>query len=120
MSAQLARISELTNKLPNRNLSLGVFLVNLLTLLAVFLLRGRIPPVVPLFYGRAYGVEQLAPMSSLAFPPIAALLISALNIFLSIPLKDDFLRKVLLAGAIVITTLSTITIVKIILLVGNL
>lgn len=114
-----SKISQYKDLIPYNNLSFGLVVVNLLTIAAVFLLKNSMPPVVPLFYGKPYGTEQLAQQHFLALPPILAIVVCAINASISKILKDEFLRKVLLGGMVAATLFSLITVLKIIFLVGN-
>lgn len=112
--------------LPRQILSAFVFtkevavalVVNLLVITFILFSQNSLPPKVPLFYGRPYGGEQLAPQYFLVIPPIAAIVIALINSTIIVFLKSDFLQKVLLVTVYTITLLSTITVLKIISLVG--
>lgn len=95
------------------------FVVNLLVILLVLLLRNNIPPQVPLFFGKAQGEEQLATQGALILPALLAIIVTVLNIILSTLFKDTFLQKVLIGVIVIATLLSTITIFRIVLLVGS-
>jgi len=92
-------------------------IVNVILILAVLLLMNRLPPVVPLFYGLPYGEEQLASKWSLIIPPIVALAFLGVNVFVTRTTKDDFIRQILTGLTVVTTALSTITVIRIILLI---
>lgn len=93
--------------------------VNILLSILVLLLQDNIPPTVPLFYGRPRGNEQLAPQLFLLLPPGIAILVTALNTIFAVITEDKFIRKVLIGIAFAATLLSTITVIKIVLLVGS-
>lgn len=93
-------------------------LANILVVLAVLLLQNHLPPVVPLFYGLPYGEEQLASKWALVIPPIVALALLGVNIFIAHETKDDFIKQIMEGLTLATTALSTITVVRIILLVG--
>jgi hypothetical protein len=92
---------------------------NLLTGLIILLLQSRIPPSVPLFYGLPQGEEQLVQNTFLILPPLIALVIVGVNIFLGKVTKDKFLQKVLTGLTILCSALSSVTVIKILLLVGS-
>lgn len=78
-----------------------------------------LPPVVPLYYGKAVSESMLAPSWALIIPSVMAILIMIVNFFISKwMLKDIFLKSVLSYTSIFITILSVITVIKIISLVG--
>ena len=105
-------------KVPFRNYFLAAIVINLGVFLLLIILKNFLPPLVPLFYGRPTGAAQLTNTFGLVATPGASLLITAINIFLSFWVKDNFLKKLLAIAAIVVSILTAITIVKIILLVG--
>lgn len=101
-----------------RNYFLAAIIINVGVVLTLFLFRSALPPLVPLFYGRPMGEAQLTKTLGLLIAPGASILITILNLCLSLWVKDDFLKKLLAISAIVISALTIITIIKIILLVG--
>ncbi len=103
-----------------KNPVVSCFFVNLLVILLILLLSSKLPPVVPLLYGQPQGDEQLATKYFLLLPAIIASGFVLLNFSLGKLMNDAFLNKVLIALMIGATILSTITTVKIFLLVGNL
>lgn len=92
--------------------------LNVLTALAVLIFKKEMPPIVPLFYGRAIGESQLVNLAGLLIAPGVSLFITILNLFLSSITSDLFLKKVYVITAFLISLLTTITVVKIIFLVG--
>ena len=79
-----------------------------------------LPPVVPLYYGAADGEAQLANRSAIIIPALTSLTITIINLILTkTVIKNDFAKKVLILGAIGTTVLTTITTLKIIMLVGS-
>ena len=105
--------------LPQGNWSVALLLVNLLAVLLILVLKNLLPPIIPLFYGRPYGAEQLAAQGSLVIPPLVAFAVCVVNIAISLSVSDEFLDKVLFGGMFVSTLLSLVTVAKIIFLVGN-
>jgi len=93
--------------------------INLITFILVLILQQNLPPEVPLFYGLAEGEEQVAPSSWLLIPAASSLLLLLVNISLVLLLKDDFLQKTLILTSFVVATLSLITSIKIVLVVGS-
>lgn len=92
--------------------------LNVLTALTVLIFKSVIPPIVPLFYGRAIGESQLVGFFGLLIAPGASLFITLLNLILSSITDDLFLKKVYVATAFIVSLLTTITVIKIIFLVG--
>jgi hypothetical protein len=105
-------------KVTYKNYFLAAIIINIGVVLSLVLLKSFLPPLTPLFYGRPAGEAQLTKTLGLFIAPGASFLITILNLCLSLRVKDDFLKKLLAISAIVISALTTITIIKIILLVG--
>lgn len=119
---QLSNIVQLAycmwKKITFNNYFLVAAVLNLLSLLAPVVLRAFLPPIVPLFYGRPTGEGQLISTLGLMIAPATALLITAINLLLNLWTKDDFLKKILAVAALIISIVTTITVIKVILLVG--
>jgi len=94
-------------------------LINFLVVVFIFFVMSKLPPVIPLFYGSPEGETQLAPQTFLFIPPLICLVITLVNSMISRLLKDEFLQKVLIGAIYTTTILSTITVVKIVFLIGN-
>ena len=105
-------------KVTYRNYFLVATAINVTVLLLLILLRKFLPPLAPLFYGRPLGEAQLTTTFGLLIAPGVSLLITILNLGLSLWANDNFIKKLLAVSAIVISTLTAITITKIVLLVG--
>lgn len=103
-------------RFPNFFVAAGV--LNLLTVISILVLKGFLPPVVPLMYGRPAGAEQLTQTLFLLIVPGVSLLLSGVNVFISSSSKDDFIKKFLAVASLAVSAMATITITKIILLVG--
>ena len=90
-----------------------------LSALFVLAIQKRLPPEVPLFYGLAEGEQQLSSSIWLIIPSLTSLGIILLNGIISFFWKKDFLRETLTLTSLAVAILSTITTLKIILLVGS-
>ena len=95
-------------------------LINISIILLIVLLRNKIPPEAPLFYGLARGERQLTTTIGLTIPSIISLTIIIINTVISYIIDSDYLKKVLIITGIASTLLSAITTIKIFLLVGTL
>jgi hypothetical protein len=95
------------------------FVVNLVVILLVLAIQKWLPPQVPLFYGMAEGEGQLAKSILLPLPSLAAIGITVANILISLSIKDLFIKKALIVAGLGVTFLATITIVKIVFLLGS-
>ncbi len=105
-------------KLPSRNYVYASFGISLFVSLLVILLKGWLPPEVPLFYGRPVGEEQLVLTFGLLIAPGVAILITILNIILVKTIGDMFLKRALIMASFFVSILTAITVLKIIFLVG--
>ncbi len=92
--------------------------LSFISLLAVLGSRGFLPPLVPLFYGKPTGADQLAPTLFLLIIPAVSLLITIINLFINSRSKDDFIKKFLAVSSLVFSIMTIIAVTKIILLVG--
>lgn len=95
--------------------SVGLILTLVLT---IILLRNHLPPVVPFFYGKAIGEGQLTNTIFLLLAPGASTLVLVLNILLTLVIDNTFLKKILIMCIFLFSLLMTITVFKIIFLVG--
>jgi hypothetical protein len=95
-------------------------LTYLLSFIFYLLSFNRLPPEVPLFYSRYWGEEQLAQKGFLILLPGLSFLVLVLNFLIASRLfnKEKLLAQILLWSATVFSILATVTLVKIILLVG--
>ncbi len=84
----------------------------------ILVLRGNLPPKLPLFYGKPVGEAELTTITGFLIAPAAALSITCFNTLLSFVFKDVFVKKILILSSLFATLLIAITLVKIITLVG--
>lgn len=101
-----------------RGYFLTAFILSFVSIATILIIRSFLPPVVPLFYGKPVGSDQLAPNLYLLVVPFASLLISTTNVFVSNSVTDEFTKRVLAISSFIVSFMATVTIVKIILLVG--
>jgi hypothetical protein len=92
--------------------------VNLASIILIFALKAFLPPVVPLFYGLPSGSEQLVQTLGLILVPMVGLIITITNVVINGFVEDNFLKRILIISSTFISILLTITIIKIIFLVG--
>lgn len=105
-------------KLPYKKIiyvSLGLVFLDSI---AILILKNFLPPQIPLFYGKPIGEEQLTTSFGFLIAPAASLTIIILNTALSLLIDDQFLKKALIFSSFFISILITMTIFKIIFLVG--
>ena len=105
-------------KLPLRGSFYVAAGINVLCIIGVLISIRSLPPVVPLFYGRAVGPGQLVSSVMLTIAPITSLVIGGANFFLASIVREVFVKKVLAVASLFISLLSLITITKIIFLVS--
>ena len=105
-------------KIVFRNYFLAAGLLAIASVAIVLIARGYLPPLLPLFYGKPVGMEELAPRDFLFFVPIASICISFINILISKSAKDDFIKKILAVSSLIVSFMSAVTVIKIILLIG--
>lgn len=97
---------------------LAALALSILSAIVLLLLKNVLPPVAPLFYGRPSGEAQLVGSLELLIIPGVSILIILINFFIAQMVKDDFLKKILVSGALIVSILATITLAKIVFLVG--
>ena len=109
------------DSVPNvlRKFIFGALAINVFILTLVLLVYKLLPPVIPLFYGKASGENQLAPSWFLTLPSVLSLSILLINTILSNLTKDVNLSKALIVTAVMVTFFSVVTTAKIILLIGS-
>ena len=90
----------------------------LVSILSILIAKSFLPPVIPIFFGKPTGDEQLASYWFLFTIPGISIIISTINIIVSTSGKDEFIKKVLAVGSFLISFMATVTVTKIILLVG--
>ena len=107
-------------RIPFYKIVVPVLAVNLLLVLLVILMQRSLPPVIPLFYGQPAGERELAKSIWPMIPAVVSLVLVVINVGLTKLVGDNFLQRALVGAIVAVTTLSTITIIKIMFLVGNL
>jgi hypothetical protein len=107
------------SNIPFLKLVIISLVLNLITIIVIFLGLNKIPPQVPLFYGYARGDKQLSSSSALIIPSLISIGIILTNTSVSLILTSDYLKRILIVSSLLVTALSLVTTIKIILLVGN-
>jgi hypothetical protein len=100
------------------NFFLSAIVINVVSCIGILILRGFLPPIIPLLYGRPEGVEQLTQPLWLFIAPGISLVITFVNLSLSNWSTDVFLKKILAVTALTVSLINLITVIKIVLLVG--
>lgn len=90
----------------------------LLASLAIGVVWKKLPPEVPLFYSRPWGEEQLGNPLMLLLPGALAALFWIINLaFARAPGENSFLKHTLVIGALTVSILASITVLRIVILV---
>ena len=105
--------------IPLKGLIYFSVILNISSVVFVLIIKNHLPPVVPLYYGLAKSEGQLASQTQLLIPNIASFMILATNILVSLITDNDFIEKILVVSAFAVSILSTITVIKIVFLVGS-
>ncbi len=103
------------------SLSKKLVLLNILVSIALLFWRYRtLPPLVPLWYGKPWGVDRLAHPLWLVLLPAGSLIVLIINTTLSRILTRDMLifNQILAATALIVAILSLVTLTKILFLVS--
>ena len=95
------------------------WILNLLMIFFGLLLLKRLPPQIPIFYGLPRGEAQLSSPLGILFPPVSSLIFISLNLLLINIIKDGFIKKTLVVAGLASAVFASITVVKIIFLVGQ-
>ena len=101
-----------------RNYFLIAGLLGVVSIAGIVVVRNYLPPLLPLFYGKPVGPEELASKDFLFFVPLGSIAISFVNLSISKSTKDALIKKILAVSSLVVVFMSTVTVAKIILLVG--
>lgn len=80
----------------------------------------KLPPLVPIWFGKPWGIDRLAHPLWLVLLPIGSLIILIINTTLSRILTRDMLifTQILAATALIVAILSLVTLTKILFLVS--
>lgn len=105
-------------KVDFHNYFLAAGILSVLSIVGALITRSFLPPLIPLFYGKPTGAEQLAPTWFIFIIPGISILITVTNLFVNKSAEDKFIKKILAITSLVISLMATITVVKIIMLVG--
>lgn len=106
------------NKVSFKNYFLAAIVLSLVTVAGVFAIKSFLPPLIPLFYGKPAGTEQLATTWLIIVVPGISILLTIINLLINISVKDEFIQKIVAVSAFIISLMSSITVAKIIALVG--
>ncbi len=100
--------------------TVAVLTLYCLTLLFIIISFSTLPPVVPLWFTKPWGVERLAHPLWLFLQPIVGMIIFIIDVFLSLSLSTEFLvfSQLLMISAVAVNMASFISVFSIISLMG--
>lgn len=101
-----------------RNLFIIAGILSLITIAGILSIKSFLPPLLPVFYGKPSGAEQLASTYFIFLIPSVSILITALNLFINSSAKEVFIKKIVAIVSLVASLMAAITVFKIVLLVG--
>ncbi len=106
-------------KLPLKGYFNASWILNFIIIIFSLLIQKRLPPQIPIFYGLPQGEAQLSSPIGILIPSVSSLIFVLLNLFLINIIKDEFIKKVLVVAGLTTAVFASITVVKIIFLVGQ-
>lgn len=113
------KINPRLEKLPLKSLFISTFVINGLVIAVSLLSRYILPPEIPLFYGLPKNESQLASSIYIILPSVVSIIITAINLTISLLTDNQYFKKVFAIASVSITALGVIATLKIIFLVGT-
>lgn len=123
MPGETARIKSAWNTIKNNWLISIVhkftFILFVLSILLFVLRYTRLPPLVPIWYSRPWGLDQMAPPYVLLVLPIGSLVIYGINVLISVYVTAEYLifTQMLFVSSLIVSLLSSYALIKILFLV---
>lgn len=111
--------SQIEENIPYSKVVLVSLCLVFVSVLLVLFAQKYLPPEVPLFYGLPKSEEQLAQSTALVIPSFISLAILVLNTTLAYFINDKYIKSLLIFTDLAVVLFSTITTVKIMLLIGS-
>lgn len=105
-------------KIVFRNYFLVAAVLAILSAIGIAGGKSFLPSVVPLFYGKPIGAEQLTGYWFFFTIPGMSFLITIINLLISSHVEDEFVKRILAVSSLIISLMAIISVIKIILLVG--
>lgn len=106
-------------KLPLKGFFNVSWILDFMVIFFGILVQKRLPPQIPIFYGLPQGEAQISPSFGILIPPISSLIFIFLNLFLINVIKDEFIKKTLVIAGLTTAVFASVTVVKIVFLVGQ-
>lgn len=110
---------EVIENIPLSKLFYFTLLINLFSIAGILTIQKRLPPEIPLFYGLAEGEDQLSARLGLLAPSLISAIITLANLLFALLVGNVFLKRTLIAAGFCVSTLSLLTTIQIIFLVGG-
>ncbi|MFH0749982.1 MAG: hypothetical protein V1917_03680 [Candidatus Gottesmanbacteria bacterium] len=106
----------------NRIISLAIhggIVFCIVSLICIAVIWTKLPPLVPLWYSKPWGIERLAHPLWLLLLPSSSLFITGVNVYITSVLINEYLvfSQILSLSSFVVSLLSTMTLIKIIFMV---
>lgn len=100
--------------------SIGVFVLTLVSIVLIIISWQRLPPLVPLWYSRAWGTDQLAESAYLFILPVGILTWYVITSLIAYKFTRAFtvFLHVLFLSCFLVAIMSTITLINIILVIS--
>ena len=114
----MINFKKIFEKMPLKNLFLVSIVINLVFILLGLFANLILPPEIPLFYGLPKNSEQLTRSIFIVLPSLVSLVMTLVNITISVKVDSQYLKRVMAFASTGITILSIIATYKIIFLVG--
>jgi len=97
-----------------------VFVLFIVSMVLLVLQWKHLPPLVPLWYNKSWGTEQLADPHYLFILPVMGLCVHLLNAYISVYLVSEYLVFTQMASltSLLVSALSSITLIKILFLIS--
>lgn len=78
-----------------------------------------LPPQVPLWYSRPWGLDRLAPSYALILLPVSSMVVYGINVFISVYFLTDYLifTQMVFVSSLIVSLLSFFALIKILFLV---
>jgi hypothetical protein len=105
-------------KIVFHNYFLVAAILSVLSVISITFSKIFLPDIIPLYYGKPTGVEQLSNFWFFFIIPSVSLLVTTVNVLISMSAKDEFIKKILAISSLAVSIMATIAVIKIIFLVG--
>lgn len=105
--------------LPLKNFFVISIFISVATIFFVFLIIKRLPPEIPLFYGKPLSEERLGGAEMLVLPAFFSLILTVLNLLFAVFSGSSYIKKVLALVSFALSLFALTTTLKIFFLVGN-